>query len=177
MDIEVRWREGSQGILSYGKLSFTCALGKTGITDKKREGDHATPIGRFPLRWLFFRADKVPELTSALPQQPISELDGWCDEPEHDRYNQYVRQPFEPSHEKMWREDNLYDLVVVLGHNDAPATPGLGSCIFLHVAKPDYAPTEGCVALNKNDLLELLSTIKAETHIHILPPEDVEMAL
>jgi L,D-peptidoglycan transpeptidase YkuD (ErfK/YbiS/YcfS/YnhG family) len=171
MDIQVRLVNGSLGKLVYGSLEFDCALGKTGITKEKREGDHATPAGRYLLRWLFYRADKIPNIQSLLPQQQISSFDGWCDAPDHEHYNRYVRLPFEHSHEKLWRNDDLYDLVIVLGHNDSPAVPGAGSCIFLHVARDQYEPTEGCVALKKTDLVELLAELDPECWIEIAPAD------
>ena len=169
MDIEVILKAGSRGALSYGDLRFDCALGKAGVTAEKCEGDHATPAGRFALRGLFYRSDKVSNIATALPMQEISPLDGWCDDPDNAQYNRYVRLPYAARHEKLWREDDLYDLVVVLGHNDAPAVPGAGSCIFLHVAAENYGPTEGCVALKREDLIALLAAIDPETMINIQP--------
>ncbi|MCF8466331.1 MAG: L,D-transpeptidase family protein [Sneathiella sp.] len=170
MDIEVILKGASRGELKFGGLRFDCALGKTGITAEKREGDHATPAGRFPLRGLFYRPGKVPDIITALPRQEIGPLDGWCDDPDDAEYNRHVRLPCAARHERLWREDDLYDLVVVLGHNDAPAIPDAGSCIFLHVAAEDYGPTEGCVALKKEDLVTLLAAIGPETAINIRLP-------
>ncbi|USG61437.1 L,D-transpeptidase family protein [Sneathiella marina] len=167
----MRLVKGSQGKLVYGPLEFDCALGKAGVTEEKREGDHATPVGRYLLRWLFYRADKISNIQSLLPQQKISTVDGWCDAPDHEHYNRYVRLPFEHSHEKLWRDDDLYDLVIVLGHNDSPAVPGAGSCIFIHVAQDQYGPTEGCVALKKTDLVELLAELDPECWIEIAPAD------
>jgi len=170
MDIDVTWQSGSRGLLRYDSIEVGCALGKAGITLDKREGDHATPIGHFPLRFLFFRDDKLSGLNTQLPHQEITEHDGWCDAPDHSHYNQYVRLPFDASHEKLWRDDDLYDLVVILGHNDAPAIPGAGSCIFMHIARGDFEGTEGCIALKKTDFLELLKVLDADSHITISPP-------
>ncbi|MBF0268065.1 MAG: L,D-transpeptidase family protein [Alphaproteobacteria bacterium] len=136
--------------------NFRCALGRSGVSTAKREGDGATPAGRFPLRRVFFRPDRLDPPLTRLPVLALHPDDGWCDDPGHLDYNRPVRLPFAASHEKMWREDALYDLGAVLGHNDAPPVPYLGSAIFLHVAKPDYAPTEGCVALALDDLRSLL---------------------
>jgi len=171
MDIEITDIDGSRACLCYGDFSFDCALGKAGITSGKREGDHATPAGRFPLRQLYYRPDKFakPPLC-ALPAQEMEMLDGWCDAPEHELYNQYVRLPFGGSHEQLWRADEVYDLLVVLGYNDDPVVAGAGSCIFMHVARENYAPTEGCVALAQDDLLALLAAIEASTEIVIPAP-------
>lgn len=170
MDIVVEATTGSQGLVRFGALAFECALGKSGITGDKREGDHATPAGRFPLRALFYRADKGDAPACPLPTQQIDPLDGWCDADSDDKYNRYVRLPFTASHETLWRDDDLYDLLVVLGHNDAPVAPSGGSCIFLHVAREDYAPTEGCVALKRADLVTLLSALDADSQINIRLP-------
>ena len=171
MDIHVSFVSGSRGTLTYGPLAFDCALGETGITNDKHEGDHSTPTGRYLLRWLFYRADKIPEVQSLLPQQQISKFDGWCDDPEKIHYNRYVQLPFTGSHEVLWRDDDLYDLIVVLGHNDSPAVTGAGSCIFMHIARGDFEPTEGCIALKKKDLLLLLTEIDPECWIDIKPSD------
>lgn len=147
------------GYLTADNRQFRCALGRTGVTIDKREGDGATPIGSFPLRRLLFRPDRLDPPETKLPTQPIDQMDGWCDDPADPLYNRPVRLPFEASCEEIWRADHLYDLVVVLGHNDDPVEPGRGSAIFLHCAKPDYGPTEGCLALARKDLLTLIAAI------------------
>lgn len=140
-----------------------CALGRTGIVAAKREGDGATPAGAFPLRQVFYRPDRiaVPPAT-ALAVRALNDDDGWCDDPADPRYNRLVRLPYPGRHERLWRDDALYDLLAVIGYNDAPVVPGRGSAIFLHVAGTgpdggDYAATEGCVALGLADLLRLLA--------------------
>lgn len=154
-------------LITPGLGSFRCALGRAGISASKREGDGATPVGTFPLRRVFFRPDRLSFPITRLPVWPLHSNDGWCDAPDHPDYNRPVRLPFAASHEKMWREDALYDLGVVLGHNDDPPIPGLGSAIFLHLAKPDYAPTEGCVALSLPDLSALLGRVEPGDEIEI----------
>jgi L,D-peptidoglycan transpeptidase YkuD (ErfK/YbiS/YcfS/YnhG family) len=136
-----------------------CALGRNGViaAADKREGDGASPLGVWPLRRVLYRPDRGPVPRTALPVQPIALDDGWCDAPGDAAYNRPVRRPYPASSEALWREDGLYDLVVVLGHNDDPPTPGLGSAIFLHLARPDFGPTEGCVALGRSDLESLLA--------------------
>lgn len=146
-----------------------CALGRAGMTADKREGDGATPIGRFPLRRVLYRADRVRLPASALPSAAIEPGDGWCDDPASPDYNRQVRLPITASHEHLWRLDELYDIVVVLGHNDDPPIAGAGSAIFLHVAKPDFSPTEGCVAIARGDLLELLAACRADDVLVITP--------
>ncbi|HLW27383.1 MAG TPA: L,D-transpeptidase family protein [Kiloniellales bacterium] len=149
---------------------FPCAIGRGGIrsAEDKREGDGATPLGRWPLRSLLYRPDRGAPPRTALPTTPISPEDGWCDDPASDAYNRPVRLPFAPSHEKMWREDGLYDLVVVLSHNDSPPRPGMGSAIFLHCASEDLKPTEGCVALRRPDLERVLGLFEPEDAVVVL---------
>ncbi len=151
-----------QGIMRFGGLEVPCALGKGGVkpASDKREGDGASPIGVWPLRRVLYRADRGPAPKTGLSVEAIRREDGWCDAPEDPRYNQPVRHPYPASAEHLWREDGLYDLVVVLGYNDDPVVPDAGSAIFLHLAKPDYAPTEGCVALARADLERLLELAK-----------------
>ncbi len=139
---------------------FPCALGRTGViaADAKREGDGASPAGTWRLRRGFWRADRLARPHSALVFRPIRTDDGWCDDPADPAYNRPVRLPYPASCETLMREDELYDVVVVLSHNDDPPAPGAGSAIFLHCAKPGYPPTEGCVALARADLLAVLKS-------------------
>ena len=154
------------GFLSWPGHRVRCALGKTGLTNDKREGDGATPIGNFPLRTLWYRDDRVDPITQ-LSRFKIQPADGWCDDPADPAYNQPVKLPYSGRHEHLYRLDHLYDLVVPLGYNDAPVVAGRGSAIFLHVAKPDYAPTEGCLAIAPDDLLALLPGCSSETMVRI----------
>ncbi len=147
----------SDGTALWGGQTLRAALGRSGITDEKREGDGASPAGRWAMRRVLYRADRLDVPVTALPVAVIAKDDGWCDAPDHETYNQPVRFPFEASAERLWRDDHLYDVVVVLSHNEPPVTPHAGSAIFLHVARPDYGPTEGCAALSLDDLLHVLS--------------------
>jgi L,D-peptidoglycan transpeptidase YkuD (ErfK/YbiS/YcfS/YnhG family) len=135
------------------------ALGKGGLKPaaEKREGDGSGPIGAWPLRKALYRPDRGPPPKTGLPVEAIHREDGWCDAPLDPAYNRPVTLPYRASAEPLWRDDGLYDLVVVLGHNDDPVIPGAGSAIFLHLAQPDYGPTEGCVALARRDLEALLA--------------------
>lgn len=144
-----------------------CAIGKRGAlpAEQKREGDGATPIGRWKLRRLYYRADRLPPPETALESQALRPQDGWCDAPTDKNYNRFVQHPYPTSAERLWREDNVYDLIVPLGYNDDPVAPGKGSAIFLHVARPDYAPTDGCVALARQDMLFLLRTAQPDTYM------------
>jgi L,D-peptidoglycan transpeptidase YkuD (ErfK/YbiS/YcfS/YnhG family) len=148
----------SDGRFLMDGVEMRCALGKGGVAAAadKREGDGASPLGVWPIRRLLYREDKGRPQT-ALPALPIGADDGWCDDPADSAYNRPVTLPYPASAERMWRDDGVYDLVVVLGHNDDPPVPGMGSAIFLHLARPGYAPTEGCVALSRPDLEALLA--------------------
>lgn len=143
--------------LSAGRRAFRCAIGRSGVRADKAEGDGATPAGRFVLRRVIYRADRLSRPATGLPVAPVSADQGWCDDPDDPLYNRPVRLPFAGSHETLWRKDSVYDVIVVLGHNDSPAVPGKGSAIFMHVAQSDYAPTQGCIALALDDLLEVLA--------------------
>jgi L,D-peptidoglycan transpeptidase YkuD (ErfK/YbiS/YcfS/YnhG family) len=147
------------GRLILGRQVHRCALGKGGVRPAaaKREGDGATPAARLPLRRVLYRADRLAAPRAAVPVEPIAPTDGWCDDPSHRAYNRPVSLPFDASHEALWREDAVYDLIGVLGWNDAPVERGRGSAIFLHLARPDWRPTEGCIALALPDLLAVLA--------------------
>jgi L,D-peptidoglycan transpeptidase YkuD (ErfK/YbiS/YcfS/YnhG family) len=153
----------SRGQLQAGDLLVPCALGRSGLTNTKREGDGATPTGTWPLRELFYRADRLAPPVSALTRSVIEMHDGWCDDPVNARYNTPVRLPFSGSHEKLWREDNVYDIIVPLGFNDDPPVCGLGSAIFFHLASEDYRPTEGCVAISMEDMQKILPLCGPDT--------------
>ncbi len=145
-----------EGRLAWSGGTVRCALGRGGIRADKREGDGGTPVGRFLLRRVLWRADRLPRPDTGLPVRAIAPDDGWCDAPEDPAYNRPVTGPYPASHEALWREDGVYDVIVVMGHNDDPVVPGRGSAVFLHVARPDWQPTAGCVALPLDDLLRLL---------------------
>jgi L,D-peptidoglycan transpeptidase YkuD (ErfK/YbiS/YcfS/YnhG family) len=138
-------------------MAFRVALGRTGVRADKQEGDGATPVGLMPLRRVLYRADRlsVPDCTA--PTEPIAPTDAWCDDVNGPDYNRMVRLPYDGHCEELWRQDGLYDLIGVLGWNDAPVRRGRGSAIFLHVARSDYAPTDGCIALALGDLRRLLA--------------------
>ncbi|MCW5724533.1 MAG: L,D-transpeptidase family protein [Maricaulaceae bacterium] len=164
------WTVTAAGVFSLNGRSVRAALGRAGViaAEAKREGDGATPLGVFALRRVLYRADRGPAPGTMLPTRAIRPDDGWCDAPADPAYNLSVRLPWPASCETMTRADGLYDLVVVLDHNAAPPVQGLGSAIFLHCAAPDYAPTQGCVALAKPDLLELLRAAAPGDRLNII---------
>jgi L,D-peptidoglycan transpeptidase YkuD (ErfK/YbiS/YcfS/YnhG family) len=147
--------------------TFRCALGRGGVRRDKREGDGATPLGVWPLREVFYRPDRVAKPKTMLPVRALSRADGWCDAPDDANYNRPVQLPHAASAEALWREDHLYDLIVVVGYNDAPVVPGAGSAIFLHVARANYQPTVGCVAFAQPDLEMILSIIDKGSRVDI----------
>lgn len=156
--------------LEFAGKTYRCAIGKNGFTTQKIEGDNCTPLGTFALRECWWRADKLAAAPNTVLSLRVTQpADGWCDEPTDDFYNTHVTLPFAASHEKLWREDDVYDVIVPLGYNDAPVESGKGSAIFMHVAKPDYAGTEGCVALALPDLLEVLGKLDEDSRIIIAP--------
>jgi len=146
--------------LDWGAGPKRAAIGPAGIAIKGGEGDGITPRGRFAVREIFYRADRNAAPRTSLPLRKIAMDDGWCDAPDDPNYNRLVKLPYPASAETMWREDHLYDLLAVLGYNDDPVVPGKGSAIFLHLAKPDYSPTHGCVALAYEDVLAAIEQLQ-----------------
>jgi len=157
-----------QGLLKAGNLAVPCALGCSGTTHRKREGDGASPVGRFPLLQAFYRADHGPRPRTGLALHPIRPRDGWSDDPHDRRYNRLVSLPCATSHEAMWREDHLYDVVIDIGWNRGPIRRGRGSAIFLHLARPGFAPTAGCVAVEPRMIRRLLERIGPGTKLEIV---------
>lgn len=150
-------------------LDAPCALGRGGVTPEgeKTEGDGKTPIGSYPFRRVFYRPDKMTGPACSLKVEPLSAELGWCDDPVRAEYNRLVRLPFGGSHETLWRDDEVYDLILEIGHNDDPPVPGKGSAIFVHVARPDFRPTEGCVALTLPALTTLIRAIRPGDRLEI----------
>lgn len=161
----------ADGYMIVDGRRLPCALGRGGIRADKREGDGATPAGLFPLRSVHYRAHRAGAPATALPRQPILRSHGWCDDPASPLYNRPVRLPFPARHERLWRADRLYDVVVTIGHNDRPARPGQGSAVFIHAMSPDGGATEGCVALRPVDMRWLLRRIRPGDLVRIAPPE------
>jgi L,D-peptidoglycan transpeptidase YkuD (ErfK/YbiS/YcfS/YnhG family) len=158
----------TRGIVQFGGCRFACALGRAGMRVGKREGDGATPLGRWRMREVFYRADRVGRPRTGLPVRPIRPSMGWCDAPADPNYNRPVPYPYRSSAEALHRADLLYDIVFVLGYNDCPRVRGRGSAIFVHVARPDYAPTQGCIALARHHLLRVLQRAKPGQLVQML---------
>ena len=155
------------GYLKYKKLKFKCALGKAGIGKKKREGDNVTPAGTFKIVKIYYRRDRVKKISSKLRLIEITKNMGWCDDPNSKNYNKLINLPSKYSHEKLFKKNNIYNVIVVLNYNMKPVIKNKGSAVFIHVAKKNYQPTQGCVSLKKNDLLKLLSKISKNIEIKI----------
>jgi L,D-peptidoglycan transpeptidase YkuD (ErfK/YbiS/YcfS/YnhG family) len=136
-----------RGLLIVGGLPVPCALGRSGIARRKREGDGATPAGRLALVAVLYRPDRLRRPATRLPVLPLRPDSGWCDDASHRLYNREVRLPFRAGHERLWRADHLYDVVIVLDYNFLRPRRGAGSAIFLHLAASGFSPTEGCIAV------------------------------
>jgi L,D-peptidoglycan transpeptidase YkuD (ErfK/YbiS/YcfS/YnhG family) len=167
MNVIVTPHGAQEARLDWGSGPCRAAVGRGGIGHKAGEGDGITPLGTWPLRRLLYRADRVPSVKTRLPLSTIAPDDGWCDASGDPAYNTQVKLPHGASAENLWRKDHIYDLVVVIGFNDAPVVPGKGSAIFLHVARPNYSPTAGCVAIARADLVHLLALLKSGDTITI----------
>lgn len=168
----VRSAASRRGILAVGERRFPCAVGRGGLKARKREGDGATPIGTWPILAVLYRSDRVrrpagPFSAGPMTARPIRPDDGWCDALGDRNYNRAVRHPYPASAEHLWREDRLYDLVLVLGHNTRPRIQGHGSAIFMHLSRVDYAPTAGCIGLRERDLRCVIATLARRTRVHV----------
>jgi L,D-peptidoglycan transpeptidase YkuD (ErfK/YbiS/YcfS/YnhG family) len=168
--VTIRRRPGNprQGLLAIGGRVYPCALGRGGIAAIKREGDGATPMASMRALALVWREDRGRRPVSMLPASTISTVDGWCDDPADPNYNRPVRLPFRASHERMQRDDRLYDRVVILDWNFTRRMRGAGSAIFLHVAKPGLQPTEGCIAVEPRVMRAILPMISPRTVVRVL---------
>ena len=156
------------GYLKYKNFKFRCALGKGGIKKKVKEGDNITPKGIFKIIKIYYRPDKINKIITSIKKIKIKKNMGWCDDPSSSYYNKQIKLPSKYNHERLYRKDNLYDLILVLNYNTDPIIKNKGSAIFLHIAKKKYQPTKGCVALKKQDLIQLTSIIKKNTKIKLI---------
>ena len=154
--------------ISYNNYKAKCAVGKRGISIKKKEGDFITPKGTFKIREIFYRKDRVQNLITRLKKTVIRKNMGWCDDPKSKKYNKLIYFPFKHSAEKLYRRENIYDIILVLNFNMNPVKKNKGSAIFIHVAKKSFQPTQGCIALNKFELIKLVKSIKKNTVVKII---------
>ena len=155
------------GYLKYKDFKFKCALGKAGIGNKKIEGDKITPRGTFDIIKIYYRSDRVKKISSKFKLIKISKNIGWCDDPNSKSYNQLIKLPTKYTHEKLYRKDNVYDLLIVLNYNMCPIIKNKGSAIFIHIARQNYQKTSGCIAIKKVHLIKLIKTIKKNTKVFI----------
>jgi L,D-peptidoglycan transpeptidase YkuD (ErfK/YbiS/YcfS/YnhG family) len=153
----------------FGRSRYRCAVGYAGVRADKKEGDGATPAGSWPIRYVLYRPDRVRVPRMKFDVRELKPNDGWCDAPADANYNRPVQLPYAASAETLWRRDGIYDVIAVLGYNDDPIVPGRGSAIFLHIARPTYSPTVGCVALARENLLAFLSKATLATRVVIRP--------
>lgn len=153
--------------LKYKNFKFKCALGKKGIGKKKKEGDKTTPIGTYKIFKIYYRNDRLKKINSKIKLHKINKNFAWCDDPLSEKYNQLIKLPTKYGHEKLYRRDSIYDLILVLNYNMKPIIKNKGSAIFIHVARKNYESTEGCVALKKEDLIILIKKIKKNTKVLI----------
>ena len=140
------------GYLYYKKLKFRCSLGKAGIKKKFKEGDNITPKGIFKIIKVYYRSDKIKKINTKIKKIKIKKKMGWCNDPRSIFYNKQIKLPNKANHEKLYRSDNLYNIIVVLSYNINTIVKNKGSAIFIHVAKNNYQPTHGCIGLKKNQI-------------------------
>jgi L,D-peptidoglycan transpeptidase YkuD (ErfK/YbiS/YcfS/YnhG family) len=167
--IRVRRRPGrlTDGILLAGPLAIPVVLGRSGIRANKREGDGATPRGRFHLLRLWWRPDRSLRPVTHLPVRRIDPTVAWCEDPADRRYNRPFRRSAGESGDRLWRDDALYDLLIEIDHNRRPRVAQRGSAVFLHLARPNRSPTAGCVAFAHPALKRLLRHLGTKTRIEI----------
>jgi len=155
------------GYLKYKNFKYRCALGKAGVNKKIKEGDGITPKGVFKITKIYYRADKIKVIKTNIKKIKITKKMGWCDDPVSRFYNQQIKLPSKFSHEKLYRNDDLYDLIAVLNYNTNPIIKNKGSAIFMHISESSYKKTEGCITLKKDDLIKIVMQIKKNTKIRV----------
>ena len=153
--------------LYFQKYKLRCSIGKRGISIRKKEGDKRTPKGEFRLKYILYRKDRVFDIQTTLKKIKIDKKMGWCDDPKSIYYNKIIKYPFKYRSEKLWRRDNIYDIIIIIDYNLKPVIKNKGSAIFLHIAKKNYQPTDGCIAVSKKNIKLLLSKINKKTKIKI----------
>ena len=154
-------------LLLYKGYKLKCSIGKSGVTQSKKEGDLTTPKGLFGLGLLYYRKDKIKLLKCKIKKRVIKKSMGWCDDSKSKKYNQEISFPFKYGAEKLYREDKIYDIFINIKYNQFPIVKGKGSAIFLHLSNKKYKPTSGCVGIQKKDFLKILPLINKNTKISI----------
>ena len=154
--------------LSFNNYKVKCSIGKRGIGTKKKEGDQVTPRGSYKIRGILYRKDKIKDLKTKIIKKVINKKMGWCDDPESKKYNQLIKLPFKFNFEKLYRNDDIYDIIFILNFNTNPVKKNKGSAIFIHIAKKNYLPTKGCIAIKRNDIKKLAREIDRKTLVKIL---------
>ena len=154
-------------LLKFNNVKFRCALGKSGIGDKEIEGDNVTPRGIYRIVKIYYRKDRIKKISSKFKLVEITKIMGWCNDIKSKKYNQLIKLPTKYSNEKLYRKDNVYDLILVLNYNMKPTIKNKGSAIFIHVTRENYQSTQGCIALKKNNLIKLISKINKNIKIKI----------
>ena len=153
--------------LTYKNYKVKCTIGKRGIGYKKKEGDQITHLGRYKIKYILYRKDRVKKINSGIKTIEITKNMGWCNDPNSKQYNKIIKLPSAFSYEKLYRRENIYDIILVLNYNMNPAKKNKGSAIFIHIAKKNYKKTEGCVAIKKVELLRLLKFLRSGTIVKI----------
>ena len=153
--------------LYFQKYKLRCAIGKSGISSKKREGDNKTPKGTFGLKYILYRKDRIFNIKTSIKKKAIEKKMGWCDDSNSKHYNKIIKFPFLSSAEKLWLKNNTYDIIIIINYNLSPIIKNKGSAIFLHIAKKNYKPTKGCIAINKKDMKLLINKIDKKTKLKI----------
>ena len=153
--------------LYFEKYKLRCSIGKRGISNKKREGDKKTPKGEFKLKYILYRKDRIFNFKTLLKKIVINKKMGWCDDPNSSHYNKIIDYASKYSAEKLWRKDNVYDIIIVIDYNLDPIIKNKGSAIFLHIAKKKYKPTNGCIAVSKKNIKLIVSKINKKTKLRI----------
>ena len=154
--------------LTYSNYKVKCALGKRGIGYKRREGDYITPKGLYKIKFILYRKDRIKSIRSKFKKIVIKKNMGWCNDSRSSRYNKLIYRPFSYNFEKLYKKENIYDIILVLDYNMNPIKKNKGSAIFIHIAKKNYKKTEGCIAIKKNELLKMIKDIKLTTKVNIL---------
>ena len=157
----------NKNYLIFENYKVKCALGKRGIGYKRKEGDLITPQGEYKIKYILYRKDRVKKIKTKFKKVIIKKNMGWCDDPKSSKYNKLIKLPYYYGYEKLFRQDNIYDIILVLNYNMNPIIKNKGSAIFIHVAKKKFKKTEGCIAVKKNDLLKILKDLKIDCKVKI----------